>query len=151
MKKTLVIGAIAWPLRYFIFALQKPVWLVLVSMSFHGIGFAFVFVTSYIYIDRVAPKDIRASAQSLFTLVTLGVGNWLGTWFSGWIKDHYTTMVPDATGKLMPGPVNWPMVFLIPAILTIACAIAFWLTFREPEKSAVVADAELPVPAEAGL
>ena len=41
------------------------------SLAFHGIGFAFVFVTSYIYVDRVAPRDIRASAQSLLTLVTL--------------------------------------------------------------------------------
>ena len=135
LRKTLVIGTLAWPLRYFIFALQEPVWLVLASMSFHGIGFAFVFVTSQIYVDRVAPKDIRASAQSLLTLVTLGFGNWLGTMFCGWLKDHYTKFVPDPKNpaQLIPGEVNWPMVFMIPAILTILCAIAFWFTFREPQ------------------
>ena len=142
MRKTLVIGTLAWPLRYLIFSLQKPVWLVLASMSFHGIGFAFVFVTSYIYIDRVAPKDIRASAQSLLTIVTLGIGNWIGTIFCGWLKDHYTTFVPDpnAAARMIPGAVNWPMVFLVPALLTIACAIAFWFTFREPEEIAAVLD-----------
>lgn len=138
MKKTLVIGALAWPLRYFIFAMQKPVWLVLASMSFHGIGFAFVFVTSYIYIDRVAPKDIRDSAQSLLTLLTLGVGNLLGTLFCGWLKDHYTQFVPDPAnaGKMIPGDVNWPMIFLIPAVLTTVCAIGYWFTFKEPRLSA---------------
>ena len=111
-----MIGAFAWPLRYFVYALQKPVWLVLISNSFHGIGFAFVFVTSYIYIDRVAPKDIRASAQSLLTLLTLGVGNLFGTWFCAWLKDHYTVFVADPAhpGKLIPSDnINWPMIFLV--------------------------------------
>jgi MFS family permease len=140
LRKTLVIGALAWPLRYFIFALQKPVWLVLASMSFHGIGYAFVFVTSFIYIDRVAPKDIRASAQSLFTLVSLGLGNWLGTLFSGWLKDHFTTFVADPKhpGQMIPGAVNWPMIFLVPALLTTVCGLAFWFSFREPAGAAEV-------------
>ncbi len=134
MKKTLLIGTFAWPLRYLIFSLQKPLWLVLASLTFHGVGFAFVFVTSYIYIDRVAPKDIRASAQSLYTLMTLGIGNFLGTMFCGWLKDHYTTFVadPQHAGQMIPGAVNWPMVFLVPAALTTICGIAFMLTFKEP-------------------
>jgi nucleoside transporter len=135
MKKTLVIGTLAWPLRYFIFSLGQPVWLVVTSLMFHGIGFAFVFITSQIYVDRVAPKDIRASAQSLLTLVTLGVGNLLGTKFCGWLKDHYTTFVPDPKNptQMIPGEVNWPMVFLVPAIISLICALAYWLTFKEPK------------------
>lgn len=137
MRKTLVIGALAWPLRYFIFAFYKvlPAPIVLASMSFHGIGFAFVFITSYIYIDRLAPRDIRGSAQSLFTLVTLGVGNYLGTLFSGQLKDHFTTFVPDPKNALLtiPGPVNWPLIFVVPAILTTVCGLAYLVTFREPK------------------
>ncbi|MBC7526946.1 MAG: MFS transporter [Chthonomonadaceae bacterium] len=128
IKWTLVIGTLAWPLRYFIFALGQPTWLVLASMSFHGIGFAFVFVTSYIYIDRVAPKDIRASAQSLFTLITLGLGNYLGTMFCGRLQDFYTTAVPGSVNKV----IEWPRIFLIPALLTVLCAAAFTIFFREP-------------------
>lgn len=132
MRKTLVLGVLAWPLRYFVFSIGQPLWLVITSLTFHGIGFAFVFVTSQIYVDRVAPKDIRASAQSLLTLVTLGFGNWIGTWFCGWLKDHYTQFVPDAAGKMVPGAVNWSMVFIVPGILTLLCAVAYWFTFRDP-------------------
>src|ERR1051326_8109303 len=101
MRKTLFLGTLAWPLRYFIFSLGKPVWLLIFSLTFHGIGYAFVFITSQLYVDRVAPKDIRASAQSLLTLVTLGFGNLIGTKFCGKIMDFYTTQVPDpaAAGK----------------------------------------------------
>ncbi|WP_395093342.1 MFS transporter [Armatimonas sp.] len=130
LRKTLVLGTLAWPIRYFMYAIGQPTSLVLASNVLHGVGFAFVFVTSYLFVDRIAPRDIRASAQSLFMLVTLGIGNWLGTLFSGWLKDHYTT--PEKT--------NWPMIFLIPAALTTACAIAFWFTFKEPQAEERVAE-----------
>ena len=145
MRKTLVFGTLAWPLRYFVFAAYKVVGLPLViaSLMFHGIGYAFVFVTSYIYIDRVSPRDIRGSAQSLMTLVTLGAGNYLGTLFSGWLKDHYTTKVPDPQhiGTMM-NVTNWPMVFMVPAIMTTVCGIAFWFTFIEPPSQPVALNAE---------
>jgi nucleoside transporter len=130
MRNTLILGVIAWPLRYFIFSLGEPLWLVIFSLTFHGIGYAFVFVTTQIYVDRVAPRDIRASAQSLLTLVTLGFGNLFGTIFCGWLKDFYTQR--DAAGALLPHTTNWSMVFVWPGLLTLLCAIGFWLTFREP-------------------
>ena len=70
----LALGVIAWPLRYVIFALGEPVWMVIASLAFHGIGFTFFFVTSQIYVDHVAKADIRASAQSLLTLSHWGSG-----------------------------------------------------------------------------
>ena len=131
VKWTLVIGTLAWPLRYFIFALQKPVWLVLASMSFHGIGYAFVFITSYIYIDRVAPKDIRASAPEPVHADYAGVGNYLGTMFCGALQDHYTRTGANSLDKI----VDWPLIFLFPALLTLLCAVAFILFFREPREA----------------
>jgi nucleoside transporter len=126
MRTTMVIGTLAWALRYFIFA-TKLVIPVIASLTLHGIGFAFVFVTSYFYIDRVAPKDIRGSAQSMFTLVTLGVGNYLGSILSGKLQDGFTTVVNGAN------VVNWPMIFIVPAVLTLLSAIGFQLFFKEPK------------------
>jgi hypothetical protein len=141
MRKTLVLGTLAWPLRYFIFSLGQPFGLVLASLTFHGVAYAFVFVTSQIYVDRVASTDIRASAQSLLTLVTLGFGNWLGTAFSGWLKDRYTTFIPDPhlAGHTIPGPVHWAAIFVWPGLLTLSCAVAYWFTFREPPADAAEA------------
>ena len=131
MRTTLVIGTLAWALRSFIFA-TKLVTPVVLSLSLHGVGFAFVFVTSYFYIDRVAPKDIRGSAQSLFTLVTLGIGNYLGSILSGKLQDGFTTVVNGAS------VVNWPMIFIVPAVLTLLSAIGFQIFFKEPK----IADGE---------
>lgn len=125
LRWTLALGVIAWPLRYVVFAIGEPLWLVVLSLAFHGIGFTFFFVTSQIYVDRVASADIRASAQSLLTLVTLGVGNYLGTMFYAYIKVLMTEN----------GVTDWTDLFLVPCALTGACAIAYLLLFRPAGQS----------------
>jgi len=121
IRKVLALGVLAWPLRYIIFAIGSPSWLVIASLSLHGFCFVFFFAAAFIYVDVVSPKDIRHSAQSLITLVTYGVGNYIGSIFAGWIKDYFTT---DAG-------TNWTGVFLIPCALTILCAAAFLLFFKD--------------------
>jgi nucleoside transporter len=122
VRWSLFIGLAAWPLRYLIFALGKPLWLVIASLGLHGFGFAFYFVVAFMYIDRVAPKDIRGSAQALIMFCTYGLGMFLGSLFCGWVKDAYTPV---------GGPANWTMVFVVPTIITTACAIAHLSWFRE--------------------
>ena len=134
VRKTLAIGVIAWPLRYVVFAaapygpveVMRP--LVIASLTMHGLGYAFFFVASQIFVDMVATKDIRASAQSLLTLVTLGVGTWLGMQFTGYILGH--PFFSTATD-----PHNWTRVFLVPCALTVTCALAFLIFFKDPEKA----------------
>jgi nucleoside transporter len=123
MRKTLAIGVIAWPLRYVIFAIGGPAWLVIASLALHGFCYVFFFVAAFIYVDKVAPPDIRASAQSMIAIVALGFGRFLGSLFAGWIRDVFTTDVGT----------NWTAVFLVPCALTFLCAVAFLLFFREEE------------------
>lgn len=121
MVWTLAIGVIAWPLRYVIFAMMKPKWLVVSSLAFHGIGYTFFFFAGQRYVDMVAPEDIRASAQALIFVATLGFGNFIGTQFTGLIMDAF---------KKPEGGFRWRPIFLIPCALTILCAVAFLLFFK---------------------
>jgi MFS family permease len=126
MRKTLAVGVIAWPIRYVIFAIGSPVWLVLASLSLHGFCYVFFFVAAFIYVDQVAPSDIRASAQSLIAMVTLGFGSFVGANFSGWVQTYFTR------GEVT----QWSQVFLVPVAITVACAVAFLLLFKEEHMSA---------------
>ena len=126
IKKTMTLGVLAWPLRYIIFVIGTPAWLVVASLSLHGFCYVFFFTAAYIYVDTVAPADIRASAQSLIAVVILGFGNFLGANFSGWIKDLFTK--DDIT--------NWRNVFLVPTVLTLLCAVAFVALFKEKKAAA---------------
>jgi nucleoside transporter len=121
MRKTLAIGVVAWPIRYIIFAIGAPAWLVLASLALHGFCYVFFFVAAFIYVDKVAPADIRASAQSMIAIVALGLGRGIGSLFAGRIQDVFTTEAGT----------NWPGVFMVPCALTLICAIAFLLFFRE--------------------
>ena len=120
MRRTLAIGVVAWPLRYIIFALGGPAWLVIAALALHGFCYVFFFVAAFIYVDKVAPPDVRASAQSMIAIIALGFGRFLGSLFAGTIRDVFTT----AQGT------NWRAVFLVPCALTLLCAAAFLLFFR---------------------
>ncbi len=123
MRWCLLLGSFAWPIRYLIFSVGNPIWLVVLSLGLHGFGYAFVLVVQQLYVDRVSPKDIRGSAQSLLTFMTLGLGNVLGSLFAAKIQQAFTT----------DGHTNWVPVFILPTVTTLTCAIAYMLTFREPK------------------
>jgi nucleoside transporter len=137
MRRTLAIGVVAWPIRYVIFAIGEPTWLVLASLTLHGFCYVFFFVAAFIYVDKVAPPDIRASAQSMIAIIALGLGRFLGSLFAGGVRDWFTT----------PAGTNWTGVFLVPCALTVVCAAAFLLFFREESAPPGAADLAPPGPA----
>jgi len=105
VKKMLLVGMFAWVLRYLCFSsLSFP--LVLLGLILHGVCYDFFFVASQIYVDKKAPRDQRASAQSLIAFVTLGVGMFLGAIVSGKIVEMHPAMTVVATleEKEVPAP-----------------------------------------------
>jgi len=127
MRKTLTLGILAWPIRYIIFSIGSPVWLVISSLALHGFCFVFFFAAAQIYVDTVAPKDIRASAQSMISFVTYGLGLYLGSHFAGLIQNMFSEI--GVKGEIVS--TDWTLVFLVPTALTVICAIIFVLTFKE--------------------
>ncbi|MFN0119218.1 MAG: MFS transporter [Blastocatellia bacterium] len=123
VRKTMAVGILAWPIRYAIFALGNPAWLVLAALSLHGLCYVCFFTVAYIYVNQVAEPDMRASAQGLITFVTLGVGMALGSKFAAWITGMFTDPQTKA--------VDYKWVFIVPLVLTVLCAIVFMLFFRE--------------------
>jgi nucleoside transporter len=121
VRKTMAVGILFWPVRYAIFAYGQPKALVIAALSLHGICYVCFFVVCYVYVDSVAPPDIRASAQALITFVVLGLGMALSSKFTGFIKDYFT--VGEST--------DWTKIFLVPCAVTIVCALLFFLFFRD--------------------
>jgi len=155
VTKTLAVGVIAWPIRYLIFCVGYPWWLVVASLTLHGVCYVFFFIVGQIYVDMVAPKDVRASAQSLFTMITFGLGLTLGSYFVGWVQGLFTIgenltytelskwqwylfgwirdNFSDLPETVAADMINYRGLFLVPCVLTIVCAAAFLLFFKEPD------------------
>ncbi|MGH7503439.1 MAG: MFS transporter, partial [Longimicrobiales bacterium] len=126
VRKTLLVGILAWPIRYFIFAFTYPlydtvpamVWISIASLTLHGFCYVFFFVVAFIYTDMVAPPDIRSSAQALINVAVLGLGALIGALFAGELMQRAT----------VAGTTNYFIVFLVPGIITLLCALAFAAT-----------------------
>ena len=94
VKWMLAIGMFCWVLRYALFAFGAPdqiVWMIIVGVLLHGICYDFFFVTGQIYTDKVAPKKIRAQAQGMLVLFTLGLGMFIGAQVAAKIEGQHTT------------------------------------------------------------
>ena len=121
-RVTISIGIAAWAVRYGIFALGDPKGLVIASQALHGFGFGFFFVASMIYADRIAAKDIRASAQALIIFITYGAGMVVSSLLAGKVADYYDF--------------NWHDIFLVPVAITVWCTLLFLIFFRETKAPA---------------
>jgi nucleoside transporter len=90
---TMIIGILGHVVRFGIYSIgdSSLLWLVILSNLVHGIAYAFFFATVYIYVDENFPKDIRASAQSLFNLLILGLGPLASNALSGQLLAIYKT------------------------------------------------------------
>jgi nucleoside transporter len=131
LRRTILIGIIAWPIRYLIFTLAPGSdfarSLVVPSLALHGFCYVFFFVAGFIYVDQISPKEIKASAQALIALVVLGLGRFVGSLVAGFVQGAYT--IPS-TVKGEPDFVHWDKVFLVPTVLTVVAAVLFPLLFK---------------------
>ena len=78
MKATLLIGMLAWAVRYVLFAFGNAddlVALLLIGIALHGVCYDFFFVSGQIYTDSKAGEQYKSSAQGLITLATYGAGH----------------------------------------------------------------------------
>lgn len=128
VKNMLLLGMLAWILRYIAFGYGDTganMWLLYAGIILHGICYDFFFVTGYMYTEKKAGEKIKNSAQGLFTFATYGLGMFIGTWFSGFVVDKYKT----GEGH------DWLSVWLVPSYIAMAVLLFFIIFFKEKRTS----------------
>ena len=130
-KKTILVGMLAWAIRYALFAYGNGgelSFMLIIGIALHGICYDFFFVSGQIYTNSKAGDKYKSAAQGLITLATYGVGMLIGFAVAGWITDNYKTVT---------GTINWEMVWIIPAGIALAVFVLFALTFNDKNKTEV--------------
>lgn len=86
-KLVIVLGCLAYAIRFALFGVagETAPMLAYLGIAMHGFCFSFFFAAAFLYIDRIAPKDARHSAQTAFGIVILGIGPILSGFFNGWL------------------------------------------------------------------
>ncbi len=132
-KATMIIGILGHGARFLVFAFfPDSVPTILTVQLLHGICYAFFFATVYIFVDYAFPKDVRASAQGLFNLLILGVGNVAASFLFPALMAQWT----DASGA-----VDYRTLFMVPAGMAVVAILLLAVFFRPAERAptAVVA------------
>lgn len=127
IKKILLVGMLAWALRYICFAYGdagENYWMLLFGIVLHGICYDFFFVTGQIYTEQQAGARFKSSAQGLITLATYGIGMFIGSYISGFVVDIYKN------GEAH----NWTSIWMVPAGLAVAILLGFAFFFKSEKK-----------------
>ena len=137
IKWVLMVGMLAWAVRYVLFAYgfteAGPVMTMLVAgILLHGICYDFFFVAGQIHTDNQFDPETRARAQSFLTLMTLGVGTVVG---SNLANMTYVANTVSAA------PHNWLDIWLLPAALAIFVTVLFAFTFKPGKVSQITPSA----------
>ena len=122
-KMTILVGMLAWTMRYLLFAFGdagEGVYMLLIGIALHGICYDFFFVSGQIYTDSKAGEKVKSAAQGLITLATYGVGMLGGFYIAGLITDANVT----SEGH------DWASVWQIPALFAVLVFVIFAVLFK---------------------
>ena len=116
-RKTLLgVGLGAYALRMFLFAYVDalplaPIVTLILGVGLHGLCFGCFIFVAFMVVDEECPTDLRASAQSMFNLVIIGIGVIVGSKLAGWVKVAATTN----------DVVDYTKLFAFPMYAALAC------------------------------
>ena len=122
-KKTILVGMLAWTVRYLLFAYGNGDGLfgmVVMGIVLHGICYDFFFVSGQIYTDSKAGEKIKSAAQGIVTLATYGIGMLVGFYIAGKVVD----------ANILGEGHDWNSIWIFPAIFAAAVFVIFALAFK---------------------
>lgn len=127
-KSLLAIGIAAYALRMLLFAQSAPIAaaigvselaVLIPAIALHGVCFGCFIFVSFMIVDEETSDDVRASAQSLYNLVIIGVGIIVGSFIAGKVAGWAT----------VEGSMNYSRLFGIPMWAALGCLAALSLFY----------------------
>jgi nucleoside transporter len=136
-KATMILGILGHGARFLVFAFfADSVPTIIAVQLLHGICYAFFFATVYIFADAAFPKDVRASAQGLFNLLILGVGNVAASFLFPALMARWSDPTTHA--------VDYRTLFLVPAGMAAVAILLLAVFFRPPQRGPAPEGAQTP-------
>ena len=132
----MLIAMLAWVLRFGFFGIgstESVLGLVALfaSMIVYGVAFDFFNVSGALFVEKEADRNIQASAQGLFMLMTNGIGASVGTWAAGKVVNHFCAWNAEGFFVAREGVAGgWPAVWTIFASYALVVAVLFAVVFK---------------------
>jgi len=134
-KKTIVLGILAWAVRYFFLAASvtpsaMSTALIFGAILVHGVCYDFLFIAGQLYVDDESNERIRGACQGFIAFILWGAGAFVGTMLAGKVLGMYA--IADAAGQVVGH--HWPKIWLTPAVISLGVMAVCILFFRDPPK-----------------
>jgi len=130
-RKTLLgVGIIAYAARMALFAYADTIagWtglpavaILILGVALHGLCFGCFIFVAFMIVDEQTTGDVRASAQSLFNLVIIGVGIIVGSYIATSIVPRWATV---------DGVLDYTRLFGVPMWASLGCLVILVLFYR---------------------
>jgi nucleoside transporter len=143
-KSLLTIGVIAYAARMALFAYVNqiaaatglpPMAILLTGVAMHGLCFGCFIFVAFMVVDEQTTPDVRASAQSLFSLDIFGIGIMVGSKIAGSVAD---------ASKLPDGALDYTRLFSVPMWASLVCLVVLLAAY--PRRRSVAP----PSPSDSG-
>ncbi|QHO79885.1 MFS transporter [Enterobacter hormaechei] len=124
MKWALLVGMSMWGIRFvmFILAAKGHTWTAVVGVGLHGICNDFFLIISAMYIDKLAPAEMKVQAQSWLIIAISGFGAAFGSLISGTV---YSGTVDTTTVQ------SWILLWTIPIGIAVVTSVIWLIGFKE--------------------
>lgn len=129
LRTIIFIGLLAWGVRYGCFIIgihqNSELWFI-IGLLFHGVAYIFSMLSAQIYLDTRVPEHLRSTGQGFYSLITLGIGVFIGSYIAGQSVTQNT---------LASGMHDWVQIWWFPCWFGIAVAIAFLVLFKGRQRA----------------
>lgn len=119
-KNTILLGMLAWAVRYLLFAFGDAgslSFMLILGIALHGICYDFFFVSGQIYTNAKAGSNAKSAAQGLITLATYGLGMLIGFKVAGLIVESNAN--------------DWKTIWMYPAGFAAIIMVLFFIAFKD--------------------
>ncbi|MGF6876942.1 MFS transporter [Paraburkholderia sp. MM5477-R1] len=124
LKWALLLGMGMWGVRFVLFAMAADGHpsLAVIGVALHGICNDFFLILAAMFIDAVAPPELKVQAQSWLIIAISGFGSAAGSFISGTIFGATVAQHPEA------GAAAWNYIWLVPIVSAVITAV-IWIAF----------------------
>jgi nucleoside transporter len=135
-KSLLAVGTVAYGLRMALFAYVEsiplpPIVTLVLGTALHGLCFGCWIFVAFMIVDEETTGDVRASAQSLFNLVIIGIGIIVGSKIATGVAGWATT----------DGELDFTRLFAVPMWASVACLAVLLVFYPGRRPAAALAPA----------
>lgn len=131
-------GLLAWGLRFLMLGVGNPgdgLWFLVGSMIVYGVAFNFITIAGHLYIQQVAPVNMKGFAQGLMMFMSNGIGATFGTIAAGSIVNRWCHwQMIDISGSGVPMRLfmgDWIYPWCIFAVYAFVVMLLWLLFFRK--------------------